>query len=108
MLEGLPADTPPVVPRDESEGAKVFEPRKENWIWILVQNTSNQQRGRRCGGIPSMDSNSIMAITVSLFHGSFGLCSSKLGDTVRWWMPMARSYNEITRATRFGNPSFTS
>jgi hypothetical protein len=118
ILEALSADSLPVIPRDKSETKEAIGGLRERWIWILDRETSIDKEDGDVEEFPPWIRISLIQLRYLFFMRARGkvpynwqglvMEDTKHWDTVRWWMPMARSYNESSRAYRAEHSTFTS
>jgi hypothetical protein len=112
MLEGLPAATPSVVPLPTSspESQQAKQILHENWVWILDRETAIDREMGDVQEFPPWIRIRLDSLRFFFFRSALGYVTKDWQslveedktnwDTVRWWNTLARSSNEIRRASR--------
>ncbi|KAH0526074.1 hypothetical protein TsFJ059_009454 [Trichoderma semiorbis] len=112
MLEGLPADTPPVAPLAKSspESRRAKQILRDNWVWILDRETSINREEGDVQEFPPWIRIRLRSLRFFFFESALGYVTTNWQhlveedytnwDTVRWWNSIARTGNEIMRASR--------
>ncbi|KKO96752.1 hypothetical protein THAR02_11145 [Trichoderma harzianum] len=112
MLEGLPADTPPVVPLPESspESQEAEQILRDNWVWILDRETAIDREEGDVQEFPPWIRIRLHSLRFFFFRSALGYVTTDWQrlveedknnwDTVRWWNTIAPMCNEMRRASR--------
>ncbi|RFU82009.1 hypothetical protein TARUN_191 [Trichoderma arundinaceum] len=112
MLEKLPADTPPVVPLPTSspESQQAAQILWDNWVWILDRESAIDREEGDEQEFPPWIRIRLTSLRFFFFESAFGYVTTdwqslveedkKKWDTVRWWNSVARTFNEVRRASR--------
>lgn len=112
MLEGLPADTPPVVPLPKlsPEGQQARRVLRDNWVWIMDRETAINREEGNVQEFPPWIRIRLHSLRYFFFQSAFGYVTTDWQrlveedknnwDTVRWWNTIAPMGNEIRRAFR--------
>lgn len=116
MLEGLPADTPPVVPLPESS-PKIQQTDQilhDNWVWILDRETAIDREEEEEQEFPPWIRIRLESLQFFFFRCARGHVikdwqdlveeDKENWDTVRWWNSVATVSNEVRRAFRAAPP----
>lgn len=116
MLEGLPADTPPVVPlpisSPESQQAKQI--LRDNWVWILDRETAIDREEGDAQEFPPWIRIRLRSLRFFFFESARDYVNTdwqrlveedkENWDTVRWWNTVAPTCNQVRRAARAAPP----
>ncbi|KAL7790705.1 hypothetical protein V8C43DRAFT_285236 [Trichoderma afarasin] len=112
MLEGLPADTPPVAPvaKSSPESRRAKQILRDNWVWILDRETAIDREEGNVQEFPPWIRIRLRSLRFFFFESALGYVTTNWQylveedytnwDTVRWWNSMARTGNEVMRASR--------
>ncbi|KAL7907780.1 hypothetical protein GGI35DRAFT_67314 [Trichoderma velutinum] len=112
MLEGLPADTPPVVPlpRSSPESRQAAQVLRDNWVWILDRETAIDRQEGDVQEFPPWIRIRLRSLRFLFFRSACGDIlnvwqrlveeDKKNWDTVRWWNSVGPVCNEVRRASR--------
>ncbi|UKZ96767.1 uncharacterized protein TrAFT101_011544 [Trichoderma asperellum] len=117
ILEGLPADTPPVVPLSMSSPESQKAARQilwDNWVWILDRETAIDREEGDVQEFPPWIRIRLGSLRFLFFQSAFGYVTTnwqrlveedkKNWDIVRWWNSVATTCNEVRRASRARPP----
>lgn len=116
MLEGLPADTPPVVPLPISspERQQAAQILRDNWVWILDRETAIDREEGDVQEFPPWIRIRLRSLRFFFFRSALGYVTTdwqslveedkKNWDTVRWWNSVAPTFNQVRRASRAAPP----
>ncbi|KAK1240340.1 hypothetical protein MKX08_007782 [Trichoderma sp. CBMAI-0020] len=112
MLEGLPADTPPVAPRLRSspESQQAQQALHDNWVWILDRESAIDREEGNVQEFPPWIRIRLSQLRYFFFQSALGWIvpdwqrlveeDKDDWDTVRWWNTVATTCNEVRRASR--------
>ncbi|KAL6802469.1 hypothetical protein GGI42DRAFT_324531 [Trichoderma sp. SZMC 28013] len=112
LLEGLPEDTPPVVPlpRSSPESQQAKQILRDNWVWILDRETAIDREEGDEQEFPPWIRIRLRSLRYFFFLSASGYVTKDWQslveedkhnwDAVRWWNTIACTCNEVRRASR--------